>query len=232
MPYARRRRRRVKRKPRIYGTKAQFMPKTLALKRYGQVSTKTFYFKASGTINSNNVGVVSQQWLTQFPPLNVGNPNRMPNVADSYTFAECYNEYQILAVKVKIFAANIGTEPGMADAPLPAVPGFNRGATVMYLDQEVRENEPLQQNIVNVMNLGSAKMIPSRSDQHTKLLYRKKGIPDWGTCDRNVPIADRVPDPWFAGIYLLGNYARVAVRPLWFYTVTYKVIFRGRSFTP
>ena len=102
----------------------------------------------------------------------------------------------------------------------------------MFLDQDIRPNEPLQTNIVDVMNLGSCKMIPSRTDKHTKMLYRPKGYPEWGSCDRNVPISDREPDKWYGGIYLLGNFARPAIRPLWFYTVTYKMIFRGRSFTP
>ena len=241
MPYKKKYTKRpYKRKPRIYGTKASFMPKQLALKRYGQVSTRTFYFKASGSINSDNVGDTQYSWLTSTAPVIVGNPRRMPDIADSYIIAECYSEYKVLAIKVRLFAANIGTEVGQlpsTDPPPPIhprQPGFDRGDTVCYLDQEIRPLEPEASQILNVMNLGSCRMIPSRISKYTKVLYRKKGLPGWGCCDRTVPVAQRVPDPWYAGCFLLGNNARqsLGVRPLWFFTVTYKIIFRGRNFTP
>lgn len=233
MPY-RRRPRRAKRKPRIYGTKAKFMPKRLALERKGQVSTKTFYFKTAGTLNSTNLtGVTFGRWATQFNPVIPTNPNRLPVVSDSTTIAECYTEYKVLAVKVRLFAANVGTEFGQIQ-PGPDFPGYNRGNTVVYIDQEIRENEPQYANIVDVINLGSAKMIPSRASKFTMTMYRKKGVPEWGCCDRTVPAADRSPDPWYGAIFLLGNNARLtpSVNPLWYYTVTYKIIFRGRAYTP
>lgn len=225
MPLRRKRARRPKKKK-------SFMPRTLAVKRYNQASTKVFYFKGSGTVNSDNLGISQVAWLTQHLPLVPGNPNRMPNVSDAYTVAECYNEYKVLAIRVRIFSANIGTEPGQADPPNPPVPGFNRGNTIMYIDQDVRPNEPLPNDITNVINYGSARMIPTLSFKHTKFIKRPSGQPLWGCCDRNVPVANRTPDPWFGGVYLLGEFARPAIRPLWFYSVTYKIIFRGRSFTP
>lgn len=239
--WQKRRGKRKAHRKKIYGTKASFMPRTLALQRYGQVSTRTFYFKASGSINSAPNGNTLFSWNTQFepaPPPPTGNPFRMPNIADSYIIAECYSEYKVLAIKVKIFAANVGSEVGAIGSTLPPpapvqVAGFDRGDTVMYLDQEIREGEQPQTNILDVMNLGSCKMLPSRISQYSKVLYRKKGVPEWGCCDRNVPIPNRTPDPWAAAIYLLGNNARIGlgIRPLWFYTVTYKIIFRGRNYT-
>lgn len=241
MPYKRnyRRKRNFRKKPSIYGTKARFIPRGLATKRYGQVSTKTFYFKASGTIDSDTgTGITQQLWGTQSQPAlpGIGLPRRMPNVADAYTFALCYTEYKVLAVKVRIFAANVGSEPGAMPAASGTpgfVAGFNRGDTVVYLDQDIRPGEVMKTDILDVMNLGSCKMVPSRVAKYTKVMYRKKGLPEWGCCDRNVLPINRVPDPWNAAIILLGNNARVApnVAPLWFYTVTYKIIFRGRSFT-
>lgn len=212
-------------------TRKRFMPASLAVKRYNQVSTKVFYFKGSGTINSDPVGNVLQQWNTQYPPINTGDPQRMPNVADSYTIAECYNSYKILAVKVRLFASNLGTEPGQSDAPNPPIPGFNRGSTVIYLDQDIRPNTQVPIQITEVINYGSARMIPSRADRWTVTMYRKRGVPEWGTCDRNVSFQDRVPDPWNASVNFLGNFASTTQRPLWFYVVTYKIIFRGRSYT-
>ena len=113
-------------------------------------------------------------------------------------------------------------------------PGFNRGNAVMYIDQDLQKGETVQQAIVNVMNRGSCKMIPARSDQYTKVMYRKKGVPEWGCCDRNIDEDDRQVDPWFGSIEYLGNNAtttnQAGIRPLWFYTVTYKILFRGRNF--
>lgn len=237
MPYTRKKRNyaRRNRRPRIYGTKAKFIPRGLAHKRYGNVSTKTFYFKASGSINGDNSGNTNFAFRTQQIPANPGDPLRMPDVADAYTIAECYTEYKVLAVKVRLFAANIGVEVGqIGTLGLPQAAGFNRGNCVTFIDQEIRENEPVQTNILNVMNLGSCRMMPARISQYTRTMFRKKGVPGWGCCDRNVPVANREPDPWAGGIFLLGNNARASptVNPLWFYTVTYKIIFRGRSFTP
>lgn len=220
---------RRRRRANIYGTKASFMPKSVALKRYGNVSTKTFWFKASGSLNSDVDGNTTSLWTTRALPVNPGDPFRMPNVADSYTVAECYTEFKVLAIKVVLFAANVGNETGMIN-PGANVPGYNRGNTVVYLDQDIRLNEPTQTDILDVINFGSSRMIPSRVDKWTTTIYRKKGEPGWGCCDRNVPVTDREPDPWFGSINLLGNNARPAVRPLWFYTVCYKIIFRGRNF--
>lgn len=231
----RRKRNYRRRRPNIYGTKPKFMPRGLAMKRYGQVSTTVKYFKAAGSINSDASGNTQISFLTQYQPVLPANPNRMPDIADSYTFAECYNEYKVLAIKLTLFAANVGTEPGIiTGVPGPNIAGFDRGDAVTYLDQEIRPNEPLPLLITNVMTLGSARMIPTRISKFTRVLYRKKGLPGWGCCDRNVPLPDRVPDPWNAGIFVLGNNARqgLGVRPLWFFTVAYKIIFRGRSYTP
>lgn len=232
MPVARRTRRR-RRRPhrRPYGTKASFVPRSLAVKRYNNISTKTFYFKETGTIASDQQGRVIRVWntLAQPSPPNPALPLRLPNVADCYEVAELYNEYKILAVRVRVYAANVGTEPPIG--PSPPFTGFNRGSTVVYLDQKQTRNEQVAQNIPEVMNFGSCHMIPSRSDKHTRVMYRPKGYPKWGTCDRNVPVAEREPDQWYASINLLGNLATPNVPVLWYYVITYKIIFRGRTYT-
>lgn len=228
---------RTKRKPRLYGTKAKFMPRGLAQKKYGQVGTKCFYFKKTGTINSGTDGVSFFTFRTYDGQIaSTTNPQRFPSVADSDFMAVGWTEYKVLALKVRLFAANVGSEGGqLSTAGLSQfAPGFNRGNAVMYIDQEVQKNEVLPTQIVNVMNRGSCRMIPARSSQYTKVMYRKKGVPEWGCCDRNVEPEDRNPDPWVASIEYLGNNATTTdaagVRPLWFYTVTYKILFRGRNF--
>lgn len=221
---------RKRRQVSIYGTKAKFMPNRLRRERYGQVSTKTFYFKASGTLNSNASRVTQAFWPTQFSPTVPTNPFTMPNVADSFIVAQAYTEYKVLSIKVRVFASNIGTEVGQLNSGVPPDPGFNRGDTVMYIDQDIKPTENRPTDILAVMNRGSCKMIPTRVSRYTKVMFRPKGYPKWGTCDRNVPVAERQPDQWFGAISLLGNNARIAVRPLWFFTVTYKIVFRGRNY--
>lgn len=223
-------RRRYKRRN-LYGTVAKFMPNRLKAERNAQISTRTFYFKNSGTINSDGDGRTVASWQTQAVGSVPANPNRMPQIADSYLVAELYSEYRVEAIKVTIYAANIGTETGQI-RPINAYPGFDRGNTVMFFDQEIRPNETLPTDILDCINLGSCKMIPSRVSQYTRTLYRKKGVNLWGCCDRNVDPIDRTPDPWYGSINLVGEFARepVGVRPLWFWTATYKITFRGRNF--
>lgn len=223
-----------KRKRNLYGTVARFMPNRLKQERSAQVSTRTFFFSSSGTINSDNSGRTVASWQTQAVNPIPGLPNRMPLIADSNFVAELYNEYRVEAIKVTIYSANIGTEVGEIRnlGSGPPYEGFDRGNTVMFFDQEIRPNETLPDNIIDCINIGSCKMIPSRVSKYTRVLYRKKGINLWGCCDRNVEVADRAPDPWYGGIHLIGQFARLGlgVRPLWFFSVTYKISFRGRNF--
>lgn len=218
-----RRTRRTKRRPkrRLYGTKASFMPKRLAQERYANVGTKTFYFKGTGVIAPDTAGITQFAWRT----IRGGQPAVPP---DFPTVAELYTEYKLLAIRVKLFAANIGLEPAQTS---PTATFMARGNTVLYVDQDINANEPLPSILTDVMNYGSTKMIPSRADKHTRVLYRAKGHPEWGCCDRNVPIADREPDSWNGGLFLLGTGASPTANALWYYTVSYKVVFRGRNYS-
>lgn len=208
-------------KKRLYGTKASFMPKTLAKKRYNQVSTRTFWFKTSGTIASDQTGKVSKGWTTQFPGATPQLPYRLPIVADSTTAARMYTEYKVLAIRVRLFSANIGDES--------AGQGQFRGNTVTYLEQDVDWNAQLPNQVAQIINRGSARMIPSRVSKHTRVIYRPKGFPEWGNCDPNTAQQDREPDPWKGAMYVFGETATPSIPILWYYTATWKIIFRGRT---
>lgn len=228
--YARSKKRYAPRR-RIYATKKKFMPTQLAKERYGGVSTKTFYFKGAGSVNADVIGNTLRPWVTQLIPGAPGQPVRIIEVADSVKVSTCYTEYKVLSLKLRLFAANIGTEPGM-EVLGPDIPGFNRGDAVIYIDQDVNRSEVYPPNILQVINKGSARMIAPRAQKHTVTMYRKKGVPGWGCCDPNIALLDRAPDPWLAAIVLTGNNARVGipVRPLWYFTITYKILFRGRNY--
>lgn len=77
MPLKYRPRRRPRRRRNVYGTKARFMPKMLAIKRYNNIATKTFYFKDAGTIAADQLGNTIRQWNTlakPAPPLPTESP--------------------------------------------------------------------------------------------------------------------------------------------------------------
>lgn len=228
MPRPRQRRRRARRnKKRIYGTKATFMPKTLALERFANVSTKTFYFKKTGVILPNAAGVTQFDWRT----IDSTGVHPIPAIpSDFRNVSALYTEYKCLAIRVKLFAANVGTESAKIGTT-PALSFFARGNTVLYCDQDIKDNEPLPSVLTDVMNYGSTRMIASRADKHTRVIYRAKNHPNWGTCDLNIPIADRPPDSWNGGLFLLGTGASPTGQSLWYYTASYKVVFRGRNYT-
>lgn len=220
--------RRRHRKP--YGTKARFVPKSLAIKRYNEVSTKTFYFKTNGTLVADGGGRINAAWLTQRrvdPP--TGAPYLAPpNVADFARISACYNEYKILAVRVRLYPANVGTEselPGISANP------FNRGNAIMYTDQTIERGQQIPTEILTVMNYGSAKMFLPRHG-HTRVMYRPKGYPQWGSVDNDTPPNLRKVDPWSGGLFLLLQGATPNGPPIFFYQNTYKIIFRGRSISP
>lgn len=222
-PYRRRRR--------GYGTKAKFIPRGLATKRYNQISTKTFYFKANGNILPNAGGQVNSTWLTKrVVPAQGGNPSYQapPTVADWVRISQCYSEYKVLAIKLRLFPANIGTEselPGISANP------FNRGNALTFLDQSIQAGQQISTALNQVMNLGSSRMFIPRH-YHTRTLYRPKGHPGWGNCDPEIPAPTRKPDPWWGGIFLLINGATPSGPQISFHQVTYKVIFRGRNISP
>lgn len=229
MPYKRRPRRNRRRKP--FGTKAKFVPRGLAVKRYNQVSTKTFYFKGNGTVGAGGGGVGVAGWGTRIrvvPPLPFV-PYYTPGVpADFLRISRCYSEYKILAIKLNLYPANVGTE---GDLPGPSVSPFQRGNVVTWIEQSLATGVQLPNNINQVMNLGSAKMIVPRH-RHTRVMYRPRGYPAWGQCEADIPQAQWRLDPWWGSIFWLLNGGTSNGPPVSFFKVTYKVIFRGRNKAP
>lgn len=216
---------------RPYATKATFVPRSLAIKRYNQVSTKTFYFKGNGTLAAGNGGNGLAAWSTRTrvsppPPQQAYLTPGVP--ADFLRLSRCYNEYKILAIKLVLYPANIGTE---SDLPGPSANPFQRGNCITYFEQDLSSVQQLPQQITTVMNLGSAMMFMPRQ-KHTRVLYRPKGLPQWGQCDSDIPQSQWRLDPWWGGIFWIINNGTPNGPPIAYYQVTYKVIFRGRSKAP
>jgi len=213
MPY---KKKGAKKKPYKKKTKA-FVPRGLAVKRNQQISTKVFYFKEAGRLSGNPSGNLQSVWST----INFITTPHSPNIPGDFgEISKAYQEYKVLAVKLTLFAMNIGDESG-------ATP-ISRGLTCIYKDQDYKQGQPIPTNITQVINLGSAKMIPSRVSKWTTVMYRSSGNPEWGCCDMYTPPASKNPDSWSGAIQFLAN--GVTNTPLWVYTSTYKVVFRGRSY--
>ncbi len=218
MPYRRtyRPRRRAPVRRRRYGralaTVPRMMPRGLAFKRMNQVSTKVFWFKYNGQLATDiQTDDAYLAFLTQdlISPA-VGVP-QYPSVF------QLYDQYKVLAMKVKLFPANIGTEPSSW------VQGaWNRGDHIMWSDQRFEANAQIPILINQVINNASAKMIDPRR-MYSRTLYRPKGHSEWGSCQEFTSN----PDSWRGAIQFLANNSSSG-RVLYFYTVQFKVVVRGR----
>ena len=210
--------------------RTRFMPRGLAAKKYNQVATKTFYFKGNGTLQAGVGGLGNALWSTRTrvtPP--GGAPFLTPGVpADFLRVSRAYNEYKILAIKVRLFPANVGTE---SDLPGVSANPFQRGNCITYYEQSLSTGQQINTLIPEVMNLGSAKMFVPRN-RHNRTIYRPKGYPAWGQCDGDIAQPSWRLDPWWGGIFWMLNGGTPNGPPVHYYQVTYKVIFRGRNRVP
>lgn len=211
-----------KRKAAGLATVPRMYTKTLATKRKYQVSTDLKYFKVNGTLASNAQGQVQAYWrcrrLVVLPP---------PGFA---TNSLLYDQYKLLAIHIRLFPANVGIEPDPSAFPV-GYNGLLRGNTVVWSDQR---EDALQfpSAITDIMSDGSARLINSRRP-YSRCIYRPKGQPQWGSTQS--PTTQ--PDPWSGAVYLLSTQVTPQVPPaaaptLWFYSATYKVLFRGRRTPP
>lgn len=234
MPYTKRRSsRRVRfkrRNPGQLATRPRLMSRTMAAKRYHQVSTRVFWFKSNEVFSLNNA-------TYQFDPLEV---QRIVTVQPKgwLQAVQLYDQYKVLGMVLKMFPANVGTEPtaadGLAVGPANIPIGINRGNHVMYIDQ--RQDSPAiaqPTSISQIINRGSARMINARRPWTTSI-WRPKGKPIWGST-KNILTT---PDSWTGSInHFCEGGSRIPNTPsglpqtwtVFYYTLTWKVIFRGRQ---
>lgn len=200
-----------RRKSRALATRPRMMSKGLAFKRHNQVSSKCFYFKQNGQIATPGA---QDSFYQQFRTQNMLVPPLPTNILDLFSL---YDQYKILAMKVRLYPANVGTEPGQVLAS--AV--WNRGDQIVWSDQRV-DTAIVPIFVSEVINNASAKMINPRRP-YARTIFRAKGHPQWGSCVNY----QNDPDDWDASIEILGNNATPG-RTLWFYTIQWKVVVRGR----
>lgn len=223
------------------GTRPQFMSKYDKFKRKNNILDTTRWFTSNGEIESLGNG----NSLTRFAPFIVLNGKFVPNLLDTKDFnpfSTFWSQYKVLAIKVTMFAANVGTEPikgGSGTQAVGQVYGFNRGNTVMYTMNQYNLGQILPDNIQDVISRGSARMIPSRTERWTTMLYRPKGYPRWGCCDtRVVGWQNREYDSWHGMILQVGENATGSnttpggvKKKLWYWVLRFKIKFRGRKYS-
>lgn len=232
MPYYRRtyrpRRRYRRRAPgRVPGlaTRPRMMPRTLALKRHNQVSTRVMWFKYNAILNAR--GSEFNVWRANGPEL--------LDISQFRSMLDIYDQYKVLGFKIKLFPSNVGIEPH--DSLLGTDYTLFRGNHIVWSDQRLDPTLPDPISISQVINTASAKMINPRRP-YTRSLYRPRGQPEWGATTDLPPPYPPVPtakvDPWSGCICHFYQDASgpppasTPDTPLFFYTIQYKVLFRGR----
>lgn len=223
MPYSRRtyRRRRPpmrmrRRAPRALATVPRMMPRSYAFRRHNQVATKVFWFKINGQINSDIAGNNTAIFRTR----GLADGNVVPQGRDE--IFTLYDQFKVLAMRIRWFPADVGTEPGQVINQTVLF----RGDQVVWSDQRVDPGLQVPLTIDQVINNASARMINPRRP-YTRVIYRPRGVPTWGSCVN--PNAQ--PDSWSGAIYQIINNStpsNESGRPLWYYTLTWKVVVRGR----
>lgn len=201
----------------VLATRPQMMSQSLAFKRKNQVSSRVMWFKQNGTIAADASGnrTLEFRW------------DLLQSIPQFLLFVDIYDQYKLLGYKLTLHPANIGTDPTAGQAGGPTL-YFNRGNHIVWSDQRFDPASIVPTLIAQIINTASAKMINPRKT-FSRSLWRPRGKPRWGSM-KNIGTAG---DDWHSTINLIINNSSVVTPPatvpvLYFYTIQWKVAFRGR----
>ena len=222
--YPFRRRRRFRRRQALgLATRSRMFPRRLARKRYQGVDTKLFYFKRNATALSDADGKYFANFNAR--SINGGTP-ATPLFPQFAQVKDLYDQYKVLGITIRFFPANVGIEP---DSALFTSNALLRGTTVVWNDQRTDTGVTVPTSVTQVINNSSMRMMASRR-YFSRSIFRAKGYPAWANIQ-----APATEDSWNGSINVFVEGATPAVitppaqTPILFYfTVTYKVLFRGR----
>lgn len=215
--YKPRNRRRRHRRNNQLATRPRMMTRYNRNLRWNNVSSKIFYLRDSGTIFSDFDGRAKEVWSVRDLP------------AATQQFLSCaqlYDQYKVLGMTVRLFPANVGIEPH--DELITTDFTLFRGNAAVWSDQRPGDAVQIPNNINDVINYGSCRIIQPRR-YYKRTIYRAKGFPDWGGIEAN-----QDADQWRGTITLLQTNATPdpggggAAPTLWYWSRTFKVVFRGR----
>lgn len=182
--------------------------------------THVEWFKDVGDITSSPTGTT---WLPT-------SPNDVFPIPSFVNTCRSWEQYKVLKVIVKFYAAYVGSESNTAGA------GFRRGNTCTYIDQPPLQAQPTAGQISTVLGFPSAKLHQSRTTIK-RWMSRPSGgrTMDWAYITH--PTAVGLPvisqDSWISRICMFGDDFQPAAvpgggRPYWFVETLYKVIFRSK----
>lgn len=196
--------------------KKKFMPRGLAIKRFNADDTKVFYFKTNGTAFTNTSG-------RYYKSHNARDLTQNPTTWPQFTLLKSiYDQFKCLAIKIRYFPCNVGIEP-YSDLTVNAT---YRGNTIVWNDQ--RADSVLAPSSVSaVINNASAHIMNSRRP-FTRNIYRAGGFGTWGNIQTTA-----TTDSWNGSVNVFIEDATpaelIAGAPnLYYWTASYKVVFRGR----
>lgn len=219
MPYKRNYRRRKTRRGGALATRPRMMTRTKAFKRLNQVSTHVMYFKTNGVINTPIIPAVTRY-------LEFRGVQALGNIPQFQGQSQYYDQYKLLGFKVRWFPANVGIESH--DATLGTDFTLKRGNQVIWSDQRFDPAQPQPTAISDIINTASARLINPRRP-YSRALWRPKGKYIWGSMK---DYATTGADPWTGVIqqFIQDSTNSTVANPatLFFYTIMYKVVFRGR----
>lgn len=230
MPYSKRKfMKRTKRRARLTRPVKNFTGLATKKDRYAGKSMRGFYIKtydkiATAGIPGSTFGV-NKVWSTT---------DLQPGVSDFFdNLAEMYREYKIIGIQVKLFPANIGGDSAVTrlTGALPAVTGVPqliRGDLATWI---APVGQP--QNITNFNDIGTVINFPSCKLHMPRRPIRRwtkrpSGEPEWGVFPTNAGTFQT--DPWDGRILMLGTGWSPSTVDVFYCTVTYKILVRGRKY--
>lgn len=221
MPFRRRRpksRRRSSRRGKRYtAAYPRMMGRGRAKRRFQQVDNRLFWFKYNNTLAAPGG---DRHYVFQ--------PDAMLyNILSFQRVAKLYDEFKVLGFKLKLFPADVGIESG-DPAGVPRV--FRRGNVCIWNDQRTPGALPPVTNISQVINNASARLISARRP-YARSIWRPYGTPNWTSTEDDGSGVLIDIDPWSGSIQMYIQDATITTTdfPLWFTSVQFKVLFRGRK---
>lgn len=224
-------------KPKKWGlsTVPRMMTYNRFKQRWNQVDSRVFWMKTNGTINLNDQDYQYYSFPVQRLTAQVGiNPPVSLPPNGWLQLCEMYDQYKVLGVTYSLFPANVGIEPTGGSGTTNQSIYLNRGNHCVWIDQRADTSVQAPTSISNIISTSSARIINARRPYKVSI-YRPKGRNIWGSCKDydSIPPEQRL-DPWNGLInhFIEGgskpNQTPTGTLPIFYYTLQYKVVFRGR----
>lgn len=189
-------------------------------KRIGQnLGKDVYWFKKCGDIAAASPNGVLFDLMT---------PNDVYPIPRFVNVARGYEQYKVLKVIVKYYAAYVGSETSTA-----AAAGFRRGNTITWVDQPPLGQQPQSGDISLIMGFPSSRLHQSRSTIKRWMTRPSGGrYADWAFISHPTALGvpNIIPDAWDSQIRIFGdNYSTnpTTQKPYFFWEAMFKVVFRS-----